>query len=331
MAALHAREGVSNVEQPRSDNSAGRPAQFGGSIVALATPFRAGAIDAEAVSHLCERQAQRGTAAIVVCGSTGEGAALSMDEQARMVVVAAEAVSGRVPVIAGCGAPATDAAVALAQSAVRAGAAALLCSPTPYVKPTQDGIIAHIRAVSRAAGRPVILYDVPGRAGVAIADETVARLFEGGLITAIKDATGDLSRPPRLRALCGAGLGQLSGDDATAAGYRAMGGHGCVSVTANIAPALCAQLQAAWDRGDLGSFARIRDLLAPLHESLFLESNPIPLKAALSVLRLCPGDLRLPLTRASLATRDRLALVLASIIPAEEEAAGKKARLILVR
>lgn len=319
------------MEQPKSDNSAGRPARFGGSAVALATPFRAGAIDAEAASRLCERQVQRGTAAIVVCGSTGEGPALSLAEQARMIAIAIEAVSGQVPVIAGCGAPATDMAVALAQSATRTGAAALLCSPPPYVKPTQDGIIAHIRAVSRAAGLPVILYDVPGRTGVAVTDETVAHLFESGHITAIKDATGDLSRPPRLRALCGAGLGQLTGDDATAAAYRAMGGHGCVSVTANVAPALCAQLQAAWDRGDLGSFARIRDLLAPLHEALFLESNPIPLKAALNVLRLCTGDLRLPLTRASLATRDRLALVLASVIAAEEEAAGKKARLVMVR
>jgi 4-hydroxy-tetrahydrodipicolinate synthase len=299
--------------------------------VALATPFRAGAIDADAVAHLCERQVQRGTDAIVVCGSTGEGPALSLAEQARVVEVAVEAVAARVPVIAGCGAPATDAAVALAQNAVRSGAAALLCSPPPYVKPTQEGIIAHIRAVSRAAGLPVILYDVPGRAGVAIADETVTRLFEAGLVTAIKDAAGDLARPPRLRALCGAGLGQLTGDDATAAAYRAMGGHGCISVTANVAPALCAQLHAAWERGDLGCFARLRDLLAPLHDALFLESNPIPLKAALSVLRLCMGDLRLPLTRASLATRDRLALVLANVIAAEEEAAGKKARLVLVR
>jgi 4-hydroxy-tetrahydrodipicolinate synthase len=319
------------MEQPRSDNSAGRPARFGGSIVALATPFRAGAIDTGAVSHLCERQVQRGTAAIVVCGSTGEGPALSAAEQVRMVEVAVEAVAGRVPVIAGCGAPATDAAVALAQSAARAGVAALLCSPPPYVKPTQEGIVAHVRAVARAAGRPVILYDVPGRASVAITDETVARLFEGGAIVAIKDAAGDLSRPPRLRALCGAGLGLLTGDDAAVAGYRAMGGHGCISVTANIAPALCAQLHAAWERGDLACFARLRDLLAPLHDVLFLESNPIPLKAALSVLRLCAGDLRLPLTRASLATRDRLAVVLANLVAAEEEAAGKRARLVLVR
>jgi 4-hydroxy-tetrahydrodipicolinate synthase len=297
--------------------------KLAGSIVALATPFRDGSLDREAAARLCERQIGRGTAALVVSGSTGEAPALSADEQIELLKVAVEAARGRVPVIAGCGAPATEGAVELAVAAAQAGAAALLCAPPPYVKPTQEGIAAHIRAVSHAAGLPILLYDVPGRVGVALSDETVARLFERGLVIALKDATADLSRPARLRALCGDGLVQLSGDDATAPAHRAMGGHGCVSVTANLVPALCAHQHRAWDRGDLSAFARLRDLLAPLHQALFLESNPIPLKAAMSMIRRCAGELRLPLTRATAGTRDRLATALARVMTFEEEVASK--------
>ena len=309
---------------------AGTLATLHGSLVAVATPFRDGQLDIQSFARLCDRQVERGTVALVVCGSTGEAPALSGDEQARLVAVAVEIAAGRVPVVAGCGAPATDAAVALALSAVRHGAAGLLCAPPPYIKPTQDGITAHIRAIAHAADRPVMLYDVPGRVGVAIADDTVARLFERGLIAAIKDASGDLSRPPRLRARCGEALVQLSGDDATALAHRAMGGHGCVSVTANLTPALCAQIHADWDRHDLSAAAWLRDLLAPLHEVLFGESNPIPLKAALALLRLCEGDVRLPLVRASHATRARLAQALADVVEVEEKLSAKP-RLALVR
>lgn len=313
-----------------TDSPAGCLAAPGGSLVALATPFLDGAVDVETFARLCDRQVRRGSAALVVCGSTGEAPALSACEQARLVAVAVEAAAGRVPVIAGCGAPATETAEALARAAARSGAAALLCAPPPYVKPTQDGIAAHVRAVAHAADLPVMLHDVPGRVGVAVADETVARLFAQGLIVALKDAGGDLSRPARLRTLCGDGLVQLSGDDATAPAYRAMGGHGCVSVTANLVPTLCAQLHAAWDRGDLAAFARLRDLLAPLHAALFLESNPIPLKAALCMLRLCAGEMRLPLTRATEGTRSRLAQVLTAVTQAENEVFVQP-RLALVR
>ena len=313
-----------------TNGPAGCLAKLGGSLVALATPFRERRLDTETLALLCDRQVKRGSSALVVCGSTGEAPALSAPEQARVVAVAVEAAAGRVPVIAGCGASATDTAAALALAAARNGAIAVLCAPPAYAKPGQDGIAAHVRAVAHVAELPVVLYDVPGRVGVAVADETVARLFEYGLIAAIKDASGDLSRPARLRALCGAELVQLSGDDATAPAYRAMGGHGCVSVTANLVPALCAQQHTAWDRGDLGAFARLRDLLAPLHRALFLESNPIPLKAALSMLRLCKEELRLPLTRAVEATRSQLAQVLDEVTRAENEAATKP-RLALVR
>ncbi len=304
-----------------------RPHLVHGSVVAVATPFRDGALDLAALARLCERQINRGTTALVVCGSTGEAPALSAAEQSQVVRVAAEVASNRVPIIAGCSGTSTEAAVALATAAARCGASGLLCAPPPYVKPTQEGICAHVRAVFQAADLPVMLYDVPSRVGVAIADATVAKLFHQGSIAALKDATADLSRPPRLRAMCGQDFVQMTGDDATAAAYRAMGGNGCVSVTANLTPALCSALHRAWEDGDLAGFARIRDLLDPLHAALFAESNPIPLKAALAALSLCSDELRLPLTGGTASTRERLVQVLAGIMPAEEEAASMMAKL----
>ena len=300
-----------------------------GSMVALVTPFRAGEVDYATLGQLCERQVEGGSAAIVVCGSTGEGASLTLAEHGRVVAVAVEAVAPRMSVIAGCGAPSTDAAVALAVEAARNGAAAMLCAPPPYCRPTQDGIFAHIRGVAHAVGRPVLAYDIPARVQVAIADATVARLYKSGLIVGIKDAGGSLSRPARLRALCGGDLVQLSGDDATAAAHRAMGGDGCVSVTANVAPALCARMHAAWNRADLAEFGRVRDVLAPLHDALALESNPIAVKAALCMMGLCDGQLRLPLTMASSATLDLLATIVAEVTRAEDDVA-RSPRLTLV-
>ena len=299
-----------------------------GSVVALATPFQDRSVDIDVLASLCERQIVRGTRALVVCGSTGEASSLSMPEYSCAVRTVVEASQGRVPVIAGCSAMATDVAAELAATAAAAGANGLLCAPPAYVKPTQEGIFAHVRAVAHTADLPVMLYDVPGRTGVAVADETVARLFERSLIVAIKDATADLSRPPRLRALCGDALVQMSGDDATAPAYRAMGGQGCVSVTANLMPALCASLHCAWETGALARFASLRDLLAPLNQALFLESNPVPLKAALAMLRLCGPDVRLPLIRASRPTRERLAEILFEIAGAED-AIATKPRLVV--
>ncbi len=295
---------------------------LGGSMTAIITPFRDGAVDEQAFGRLCERQITRGTTALVVCGSTGEAAAMQPDEQANLVALASAVGNGRIPVIAGCQAPATEHAVHLATLLTRAGADFLLCAPTPYVKPTQQGIICHMRALSHASARPLLLYDVPGRVGVAIADATVAILFEAGIVAGIKDATADLARVPRLRALCGVGMLQFSGDDPTAAAHRAMGGHGCISVTANVAPALCAGLHRAWDTGDLDTFAAIRDRLAPLSEALFIESNPIPVKAALAMLGLAPNEVRLPLTRASDATSGRLSPILAAVVAAEDSLAA---------
>ena len=301
-----------------------------GSITALATPFRGGRVDEARLFSMAEHQVRAGTAGLVASGSTGEAASLSAAEHARVLAVALEAALGRVPVIAGVGAPCTDSAVILAAAAARGRANGLLVAPPPYARPTQEGIAAHVRAVAMASGLPIVLYDVPNRTGVAIADETVARLHDAGLIVGIKDATADLDRPPCLRARCGPAFLQFSGDDATAVAYRAMGGHGCISVTANLVPALCAQLHRAWDERDLETVAGIRDRLAPLHEALFLESNPIPLKAALDLAGLCDAALRLPLTTATAATIGRLATLLPPLLEAED-ACAHQPRLSLVR
>jgi 4-hydroxy-tetrahydrodipicolinate synthase len=293
----------------------------GGSLTALVTPFRDAHVDWTALSRLSERQIDRGTAALIVCGSTGEAAALILSEYGRAVHTVTDTAASRVPVIAGCMARATTAAIALGIEAASAGADALLCAVPPYVKPTQEGIITHIRAIAHATDLPVVLYDVPSRSGVAITDDTVARLHDAELIVGLKDATADLSRPARLRARCGDAFLQWSGDDATAPAHRAMGGIGCISVTANLTPALCALLHGAWDNSDLARFASLRDLLDPLHAALSRESNPIPLKAALSSLGLCADEVRLPLTRATPATQERLLAVMPPIMLAEEHAA----------
>ncbi len=299
-----------------------------GSTTALPTPFRNGRVDEACLARLCERQIDRGTTALVVCGSTGEAAALRSGEQGLVIRVAVAAAAGRVPVIAGCGALSTEDAAELARAAQGNGAAGLLCAPTPYVRPTQDGIVGHVRMIRNASDLPVMLYDVPGRTGIAVGNDTVARLFEQGLIVGIKDATADLARPTRLRSLCGPGFVQMTGDDATAAAYRAAGGHGCVSVAANIAPALCGVLHRSWTGGDLATFARARDALAPVSDLLFAESNPVPLKAAMSSLRLLDDEVRLPLTPASRATRDRLAEPLA-VLAGAEEALATRSRYVL--
>lgn len=303
-------------------------AELRGSIPALVTPFDPDSLepDLPALAHLADRAVLRGVAGLVVCGTTGEAPALRPEEQARALHAVVESVAGRVPVIAGIGGSCTESAVALAEGAGHAGATGLLVSAPPYVRPGQEGLRAHIRAVAARSGLPVMLYDVPSRAAVAFTDETVARLWEEGAIAAIKDATADLARPMRLRRLCGAEFPQFSGDDGTAAAHLAMGGMGCVSVTANVAPGLCAALDAAWRAGDLHRFAELRDLLAPLHAALFAETNPVPVKAALSLLSLCAPTPRLPLLKAGEATLALLARAMVDVTPQEETRARAMAR-----
>lgn len=274
-----------------------------GSVVALVTPYRKDRIDTGSLSTLILRQIERGTSAILVGGSTGEAALLADEEQALLVETTAAVVRRQVPVIAGIGAPSTERAIFLAQQAERQGADLLLASAPPYIRPTQEGLALHIQAIHDAVHLPVLLYDVPSRTACGFADETVARLAALPRVIGIKDATADLSRPARLRRLAGAQFLQLSGDDATALHHRIAGGHGCISVAANVAPSLCAQLHARFEADDLPAAMRLHERLQPLAQALMLESNPIPVKRALSRLGLCADALRLPLTPLS-ATAD---------------------------
>jgi 4-hydroxy-tetrahydrodipicolinate synthase len=296
-----------------------------GSVVALATPFRGGRIDEDAFAALCGRQVDRGTTALVPCGTTGEAPLLAPEEHKRLVELAVAAAHGRVPVIAGAGTCGTEASIALAQQAERAGASALLCVTPYYLRPTQEGVIRHVRAIHDAVGLPILLYDVPSRTACALNDETVRRLAELPRVIGLKDATADLRRPGRLLRLIGEDFLLLSGDDATQADFRLAGGHGCISVTANVAPALCAALHQAWDAADLVTLHDITRTLAPLHAALFLESNPIPVKRALHRLGLVTDELRLPLTPLGAEADVRLRAALESVVPAEEMAARRHA------
>jgi len=268
---------------------------FKGSITALVTPFRDGRLDEKAFKALVEWQIEQGTNGLVPCGTTGESPTLSHDEHDRVVELCVEVARGRVPVIAGTGSNSTAEAIRLTKHAKEAGAdGALLVSPY-YNKPTQEGLYQHFAAIANAVDIPIILYNIPGRSVVDISVETTERLSRISNIVGVKDATADLARPLRTRIACGPDFIQLSGEDATATAFLAQGGVGCISVTSNVAPALCAQMHAAWERGDLKTCFEIRDKLAPLHDVMFCETNPGPAKYALSLLGKCTPDQRLPL------------------------------------
>ena len=292
-----------------------------GSIPALVTPFHPddlAALDQQALARLAIRAVEQKSSALVVCGSTGEAPALSPREHGEAIAIVARAVRDCVPVIAGVGAPSTQLAASLAVAARQAGATALLVSAPPYVRPTQEGLKAHVCAVYTAARLPILLYDVPSRTGVAFLDETIAQLRSEGVIEGLKDATADLARPARLRRLCGDDFVQLSGDDATALAHRAAGGAGCISVTANLVPSLCADMHAAWDRGDVKKAQHIAERLSPMHDLMFLETNPTPVKAALGLLGLCNPVPRLPLLPATAQTMDRLAEITQRLLVDDE-------------
>jgi 4-hydroxy-tetrahydrodipicolinate synthase len=297
------------------------PIHCRGASAALPTPYVLGRVDYVALEKLCHRLIDRGTSALVPCGTTGEAPLLTAEEHHRVVAQTVAAAGGRVPVIAGAGSNNTQTAVELARSAERAGADALLCVTPPYLKPTQAGMIIHFRAIHDAVGIPIVLYDVPSRTACALDDVTIRRLAELPRIVGLKDATGDVPRVARLRRRLGKEFLLLSGDDATQSAFRLAGGDGCISVTANVAPALCTALHVACD-DKLGADVRWFDqLLAPLHAALFLEANPIPLKRALSRLGLMGDSLRLPLTPLSPDADRELDRVLQAIMPAEEKEA----------
>lgn len=277
---------------------------FKGSIPALVTPFRDEAFDETAYRSFVEWQIQEGSHGLVPCGTTGESATLDADEHRRVIMACVEVASGRVPVIAGCGSNDTRHAIALTRSAKEAGADAALHVPPYYNRPNQQGVYAHFAAIAEAVDMPIILYNVPARTVTDIAVETMARLAAIPTVVAVKDASGTLARVSAQREACGAGFVQLSGNDDMALGFMAMGGAGCISVSANVAPRLCAEFQEACLAGDYGRALELQDRLFPLHAALFSDASPGPVKYALNRVRPeFPPELRLPMTPPSEASR----------------------------
>jgi 4-hydroxy-tetrahydrodipicolinate synthase len=269
---------------------------FAGSCTALVTPFKNGAFDKDSFCKLVDFQIDNGTAALVPVGTTGESPTLSHEEHDIVVELCIKQAAGRVPIIAGAGSNSTAEAVRLAQHAAKAGADAVLIVSPYYNKPTQAGLYAHFGAVAAAVDVPVIVYDIPGRSIVRVNDETLAKLANDfATIRGIKDATADLVRPTQLQNMLGNGFAQLSGEDATALPYLAAGGHGCISVTANIAPKLLSDMHAAWLAGDIAQAQAIHKKLLPVHDAMFCEASPGPVKYAASLLGICSAETRLPL------------------------------------
>jgi 4-hydroxy-tetrahydrodipicolinate synthase len=277
---------------------------FRGSIVALITPFRNGDFDESAYRALINWQIDEGTEALVPCGTTGESPTLDHREHKRVVEVCIESAEGRVPVIAGTGSNSTAEAIELTRHAKQAGAAAALVVTPYYNKPTEEGLFRHYKAIVEAVDLPIIIYNIPPRSVIDMSVETMARLAKLPNIIGVKDATADLTRPIRTRLAVGNDFCQLSGEDGTAVPFLAAGGHGCISVTANVAPALCAEMQGAWRRGDLATVMTLQDKLMPLHGALFCESNPGPVKYAASLLGRSSAETRLPLAPLSEASKE---------------------------
>ena len=268
---------------------------FKGSIPALVTPFRNGKVDDKAFAALVERQIANGTHCLVPCGTTGEASTLSHDEHRHVVELCVKTAAGRVPVIAGAGSNSTEEAISLLQHAKAVGAHAALVVNPYYNRPTQDGVYAHYKTLNEAVQLPIFVYNVPVRTGSDMQPELIGRLAKLPNVIGIKDASADLSRVARHTALAGKDFIQISGEDPTAVGFNAQGGVGCISVTANVAPKACADLQNACMQGDYGLARRINDKLARLHRAMFLEASPSPAKYALSRLGLCTDEVRLPL------------------------------------
>jgi 4-hydroxy-tetrahydrodipicolinate synthase len=276
---------------------------FRGSIPALVTPFRGESLDEEELRRLVDWQIEEGSHALVPVGTTGEAVTLSREEHLRVVEVTVEQAAGRVPVIAGVGGNNTRAVIDMIKAVADRGARGALAVVPFYNKPNQDGIYAHFAAVARGSPLPIVLYNVPSRTVADISVETLARVAQLPSVVGIKDATGNLARVTAQRLACGPGFAQLSGNDDMALGFNAMGGVGCISVTANVAPRLCAEFQNACLSGDWAKALDLQDRLYPLHAALFSDASPGPAKHALHRLRGFPLELRLPMTPPSDASR----------------------------
>ncbi|KAF0117369.1 MAG: dihydrodipicolinate synthase [Rhodospirillaceae bacterium] len=286
---------------------------FKGSIAALITPFRNGVVDEKAFQSLVAWQIAEGTHGLVPCGTTGESPTLSHEEHRRVIALCVEAAVGRVPVIAGTGSNSTSEAIELTRHAQKAGASAALVVTPYYNKPTQEGLYQHFKAIHDAVDLPLVIYNIPGRCVVDVSPETLVRLARLPNIVGIKDATADLTRPLRTRLAVGPSFCQLSGEDATVVAFLAQGGVGCISVTSNIAPRLCARLHDAWSVGEYATVFALRDRLMPLHEALFCETSPGPVKYAAHLLGLCSAEIRPPLWEIAESSRAKIAAVLETL------------------
>jgi 4-hydroxy-tetrahydrodipicolinate synthase len=272
---------------------------FRGSFTALVTPFKNGAVDEKAFRDLVDWQIAEGTNGLVPVGTTGESPTLSHEEHKTVVQWCVEQVRGRIPVIAGAGSNSTAEAIDFSRYAEKSGADAVLIVTPYYNKPTQEGLYQHYKAINDAIGIPIIIYNIPARSVIDMSVDTMKRLFELKNIAGVKDATANVVRVSQQRAAMGPHFNQLSGEDASAIGFMAHGGHGCISVTSNVAPRLCAEFQSACLKGDYATALRLQDKLLPLHVNLFIETNPSPAKYALSLLGKCADTVRLPLVALS--------------------------------
>ena len=290
---------------------------FAGSLVALITPFKGGSVDEKGFEKFVAWQIKEGTDGLVPCGTTGESPTLSYDEHKRVIDICIQTAKGTgIPVIAGTGSNSTEEAIDLTQHARKAGADAAMLVVPYYNKPTQEGMYQHFKAIAEAVDMPIILYNVPPRTGCDLQVDTVVRLSQVKNIVGIKDASYDMARPTLTRLRAKKGFVQLSGEDASAMGFMAQGGDGCISVTANVAPRLCADMHDAWKARELDKVFEIQDRLMPLHKALFVETSPAPVKYACELIGQASSRLRLPLVECTDATKKQVreAMVHAGLI-----------------
>ena len=283
---------------------------FSGSYTALITPLKNGEVDEKSFQDFVEWQITEGTNGLVPCGTTGESPTLTHGEHKRVTELCIEVAKGRATVMAGAGSNSTAEAIELAVHAEKAGADALLVVTPYYNKPTQEGLFRHYEAINNAVSTPIFIYNIPGRSIVDMSIETMARLAKLANITGVKDATSDLARPISVATKIGKDFAQLSGEDATAIPFLAAGGHGCISVTSNIAPRLCAQQHKAWAAGDVSGAIDIQNKLMPVHSAMFCESSPGPVKYAAEILGICSSELRLPLCEISQTSKETITAAL---------------------
>lgn len=287
---------------------------FRGSMVALITPMRQdGSVDAKAFQDLVEWQIAEGTEGLIPVGTTGESPTLTHDEHKRVVELCVEAARGRVPVIAGAGSNSTAEAIDFAQHAKKAGADATLVVTPYYNKPTQEGLFLHFTAIADAVDIPMFIYNIPARSVIDMTPETMGRLAKHKNIVGVKDATANLTRPLHTKRACGADFIQLSGEDHTALAFNASGGVGCISVTANVAPRLCAEMHKAWRAGRTEEAMAIQDRLVPLHDALFCETSPGPVKYAASLIGKSTDHCRLPLAPLAESSKARVREAMVSV------------------